>query len=215
MLKRILEFTGISATTSQQRCPMDNDKSGDIWIYNLKNKTSLKLTNGIGYRFPVFLNGDKNIVAMQGDSIVQVPLSGGKTKRLYEDDRIIKIVGTDKKDQDKILLLFEDEEGALLPGILSIVTGKVTYLDYDNESKKDRNMINHVLEQERVYGDTRIYLKLESREGLGGVFEWTDVYIKRGDAEPYNISNGDGISCSQPSMSHDGQKVAFIKISDL
>ena len=41
--------------------------------------------------------------------------------------------------------------------------------------------------------------------------EFTDIYLKRGSDPPINLSHGNRISSSQPSLSGDGQKVVFIR----
>jgi hypothetical protein len=38
------------------------------------------------------------------------------------------------------------------------------------------------------------------------------VYIQQGSKDPVNLSKCDGVSCNQPSLSHSGQQVAFVKL---
>jgi hypothetical protein len=68
--------------------------------------------------------------------------------------------------------------------------------------------------QERDYGTTTLYLKTESKQGLSRTAEWTDVWLRRGDAGPVNVSRCDGVNCGQPALSPDGRRVAFVKAGD-
>ena len=72
-------------------------------------------------------------------------------------------------------------------------------------------MLSHIRGQDRIYGDTRIYLKTENRRGMNRTLEWTDIYIKRGNAPPRNVGAYYGLNCAQPSLSADGRKLIFIK----
>ena len=55
-------------------------------------------------------------------------------------------------------------------------------------------------------------MEKNDKEGPGGMtIEFTDVYLKRGSYPPINLSHGNRISSSQPSLSGDGQKVVFIR----
>jgi Tol biopolymer transport system component len=62
-----------------------------------------------------------------------------------------------------------------------------------------------------VYGDTRVYTETESKRGLSRNIEWTDVYLRRSNAAPLNVSTCDGVNCIQPALSPDGRSVAFVK----
>ena len=73
----------------------------------------------------------------------------------------------------------------------------------------------HLRGWDRNYGDTRVYVRDERKPGLAGDVQWTDVYVKRGAANPVNVSRCDGTPCSQPSLSSDGKLVVFIRASQL
>jgi hypothetical protein len=72
-------------------------------------------------------------------------------------------------------------------------------------------MVAQVRAQDRVYGDTTVYTKTETKRGLSRNIEWMDVYIRRGSGEPQNISGCDGVSCVQPALSPDRRSVAYVR----
>jgi hypothetical protein len=95
--------------------------------------------------------------------------------------------------------------------IISMQTGRITSLPYDAASPEDRRMLAQVRGDERVYGDTSVYTKTETKRGLARNVEWLDVYVKRGAAAARNVSACDGVNCAQPALSADGRRVVFVK----
>jgi hypothetical protein len=210
----VLRVTGISATPSQLKGPDDEIQAGDIWVADLARKTQLRVTRHGGYRSPVFLAGDEHILALKGNTIILIPLSGGEPKSLYTLKEIAKIVGLDKGDPDKALILLQKEAGSDAAGVLSLKSGQVTLLPYDRESQEYGGMISHMKEWERVYGNTKVYVRTESKSDMAGTVGWTDVYLKQGNSSPLNVSRCDGVNCGQPSLSNDGRQVVFVKAAE-
>ena len=66
----------------------------------------------------------------------------------------------------------------------------------------------------RVYGDTKVYVRTESKSDMAGSVGWTDVYLKQGNNSPLNVSRCDGVNCGQPSLSNDGRQVVFVKAAE-
>jgi hypothetical protein len=174
----VLRVTGISATPSQMKGPDDEVQAGDIWVADLVRKTRLRVTRHGGYRSPIFLAGDEHILALKGHTIIQISLSGGEPKSLYTLKEVAKIVGLDKTVPDKVLILFQKAAGSDAAGVLSLKSGQVTRLPYDGESQDYGGMISHMKEWERVYGDTKVYVRTESKSDMAGTVGWTDVYFK-------------------------------------
>jgi hypothetical protein len=67
-------------------------------------------------------------------------------------------------------------------------------------------MLDHLAGWSRVYNTTTLFVEPAAEAGQG-----TDVYMKRGQTEPVNINMCDGALCDQPSLSHDGNRVVFVK----
>jgi hypothetical protein len=210
----VLRITGISATPSQLKGPGDEVQDGDVWVADLAHRTRLRVTRDGGYRSPVFSSADENILALKGNTVVQLPLSDGEPKKLYSIKGVTKIVGLDREDADKVLILLQDVEGRDAAGLLSLKSGQVTPLTYDRKSQDHRRMISHMKEWERVYGDAKVYVRSESKRVLSGTIGWTDVYLKKEDSSPLNVSRCDGVNCGQPSLSYNGRQVVFVKAAE-
>lgn len=213
-LKTLLSVTGISASPSAQKGPGDELEAGDVWIASLATRTRLRLTRDGGYRSPVFAPGDQSILALRQSTLVTIPLGGGEGTALHGLTRPSKLVGLHAERPQEVLAVFEEADGSSWLGFVALASGQVTRLPHDRASREDRAMLAHVRDWERVYGATSgatsVYVKTESRQGLAGIVEWTDVYLTRG-ADPVNVSRCDGVSCGQPSLSRDGGHVVFVK----
>jgi hypothetical protein len=191
----------------------DEVKAGNIWIASLDRRTAKALTSDGGYGSPVFSPTDGNLYALKGDMIVRIAVEGGKPSSLRKVSGALKLIGFDGKNPDEMLVLLDNGAGSPL-AIVSLKSGAVTLLPYNAKSDEDRRMLAQVRGQDRVYGDKFVYTKTESKRGLSRNIEWTDVYIRRGNAAPQNISACDGVNCVQPALSPDGRSIAFVKTGE-
>jgi hypothetical protein len=209
--ERLLQVTGISATSGTLKGDEDTELTGDIIVVDLSRNSFQRLTDNGGYRSPVFEPGDKAILALKGDTVVRVVLDRGKEEVLYCKKGLTKLVGFDTKDADKLLVLVEGEEGKVSAGFFSLGSGEITTLPYDRNSNDDRRMLGHIRGWERVYGDVRVYPEQRTKRVIGRTVAWTDVFLQRGNEVPLNLSNGDGTGCGQPSLSQNRNLVAYVK----
>ena len=207
----VVSFLGISATPSQLKGPDDEIKAGEIWVIHLDRKTPSQITTAGGYRSPVFMPGDTQILALRGQTLVRISVVGGEPERLLTVPGIIKIVGFHTKDHDKVLMLTQSEADRLMVGLISLQSGQVIPLSYDRQSDIDQRLLSHLQEWERVYDRTAVYVQRETKPGPAGPMEWTDVFLKQGGHEPVNVSQCNEANCGQPSLSHDGRQVVFVK----
>ncbi len=210
LVNRLLRISGLTVAPGQMRDSGDEATAGNIWIASLDRRTAKALTSEGGYRSPLFSTADGSLYALKGDLLVRVPAEGGKPAAVRKVTGTLKLVGFDGKNPDEILVLLDDGAGAPL-AVVSLKSGAVTRLPYNAKSQEDRRMLAQVRGQDRVYGDTFVYIKTESKRGLSRNIEWTDVYIRRGNAAPQNISACDGMSCGEPALSPDGRSIAFVK----
>jgi Tol biopolymer transport system component len=213
LLDKLLSVAGLTAAPAQLRGPGDDVEAGNIWIANLDRRTATALTRDGGYRSPVFSPADGSVYALKGDVIVRFPPNTGNAVTVQKLPGALKLVGFDGKNNDEIVVLLDSGAAAAGSplGVVSLKSGRVAPLPYNAKSEDQRRMIAQIRGQRRVYNETSVYTKTESKRGLSRQIEWTDVYLRRGDAEPQNVSLCDGVSCVQPALSPDGRRVAFVK----
>jgi hypothetical protein len=209
LLHKLLRITGISATPSQQKAPGE-EAGGEIWISNVKAGTRQKLGHENGFRSPIFSPNDEAVLAVKGGALWRVSLQTGAASKIHEIAGLTKVVGIDRHDSDKILVLIK-RGSTIAPALLSLATGAISEISYDANSPDDRKLLNHLKGWERVYGDTMVYPKAQTHEGVSGTVEWQEIFLKRDDTAPVNVSRCDGANCGQPSLSGDGTKVVFIR----
>jgi hypothetical protein len=208
---KVLRIAGISANPTALR-GTEKASAGDVWVAALGSQTTLqRLTRDGGYRSPVF-DSPQSILAFKAGDLYRVPLSGDPPTKLRSLPGVTKLVGLSRDDNDQLLALTGDSRNATGAALVSIRTGAVTPLPYDPASSQDEVLLAHLSGWERAYGNLRLYCEEEEKEAPGGVtIRFTDVYLKRGSDAPLNLTNGNGISSCQPSLSPDGKSVAFIR----
>ena len=210
LVAKLLSFFGISATPSQMKAP-DVLMIGDIWIVDVGRDARTQLTSDGSYSWPVFDPGAPRILALKGSDLFEIPLGGSGARRLMSVPGTVKLIGFDREQADRVLVLRAEPNAEI--AVLALATGQVTALAYDQRSSEGSTFLAHLRGEERAYGDTVLYARRESRtEVTGDVLEWTDVFVKDGDQRPRNVSRCDGVNCSQPSLSADRSRIAFVRV---
>lgn len=210
LMDKLLGIAGLTAAPGQMRS--EDAMPGSIWLANLERGAIKRLTDDSGYRSPVFSPEGGCIFALKDDIVVRIPLEGSAPAAIQKVTGVLKLVGFDTGSSDEIVILLDDGSSPL--AVLSLKDGKVRALPYDAKSDDDRRILAQIRGQDRVYGTTSVYLKTEAKQGMSRRIEWTDVYLRRGDSTPQNVSGCNGEDCSQPALSPDGQRVAFVKADD-
>jgi hypothetical protein len=209
-VEKLLRVAGLTASPAEMRGPGDDTTTGNIWIADIGRRTARAVTSDGGYRSPVFSPADGSLYALRAGAIVRIR-DGSGAAPVQKVEGAIKLVGFDGGKTDEIIVLREEKTAAAPLYVISLKNGSSVPLAYDPKSEKDRRMLAQIRGQYRVYGEIHVYTKTESKQGLSRMVEWNDVYVRRGDGAPQNISGCDGASCVQPSLSPDGRTVAFIK----
>ncbi len=209
--QKILRIVGISATPSQQKAPGEEMASGGfIWIGDPQAGTRRRVRDDAGFRSPIFAPNDSTIVALRTGWLWRMEVETGKGGKVHHLSTVTKLIGKDRDDPDRILVLRE-ENGKEAPAFLSLKSGQLTDIPYDAQSSADRALLNHLKGWERDYGKVSVYPREQRRESIVGPVEWQDVFYKKDDAEPVNVSRCDGDNCGQPSLSSDGTKVVYVR----
>ena len=175
----------------------------------MQDRTGRALTQDGEYRSPVFAPNDAFVYALRNDVMVRIPVAGGAATPQGRAPDVVKLVGFDGPDD--LIVLTEAQAPASPLALLSLKTGRLASLPHDPTSPEELRLIAFVRGDERVYGETRVYTRTESRRGALRTSEWTDVYIARGTAAPVNVSACQGVDCSAPALSRDGRYVAYVK----
>lgn len=211
--ERVLKFLGISASPGTLKGPGDEITSGQLWLADLQAKTTRQLTSSENYRSPIFLVGNKDLLALRGLEVMRIPSAGGEGKRLYSVDGILKLVGASSEDAATVLILLRTEAGGGHPrvGELTVSTGKVTPLHYDPASGEDLQMVEDLAGWSRTFGERHIYVEKQSKKALSSTVEWRDVFLQVDNQPPADVSQCDGVNCGQPSLSADGHWLVFVK----
>lgn len=186
------------------------EAGGEIWIGQVATGALRKLNRESGFRSPIFAPNNQAVLALKDGALWRLSLETGTATRIRPVAGLTKVVGSDRDDSDKILVLVK-RDSTTSPALLSLTTDSITEIPYDANSPADRKLLNHLKDWERVYGETRVYPRAQTREGIAGTAEWQDVFLKKDDAAPVNISRCEGDNCGQPSLSGDGTKVVFIR----
>jgi hypothetical protein len=211
LMEKLLRVSGLTASPTQLRSQGGELDAGDIWVVALGQRGPRAVTTDGGYRSPVFSPAG-DIYALKGDALVRLPAQGGAAVALHTLPGVVKLVGFDRNSADEVVVLLDATARSPL-AVVSLRNGAMTPLPSDANSSDEQRILTQIRGQDRVYGDVRVYPETESKRGLARNVEWTDVYLRRGNATPQNVSACDGVNCSQPALSGDGQSVAFVKAS--
>ncbi|MGH9844962.1 MAG: hypothetical protein ACREEM_40105 [Blastocatellia bacterium] len=208
----LLRFLGISATPSAMKGE-DDALAGDLWLYDSTTQTGQRITREGGYRSPVVLTRDANLLALKGEQVVEIAIESRAVKPRHTIPGIVKLIAVDAADANRVLFLRASEGQRFSAGALSLNDGRIEARELDLNSEDDRRMLAHLRGWERSYdgGKTVVYTKTETKEGLAGAVEWRDVYLKREGRDTVNVSNCDGANCGQPSLSPGGRYVTYVK----
>jgi hypothetical protein len=209
VMEKLLRVAGLTAGPAPARAAADA-APGNIWVAPTDKGSSRALTTDGGYSSPIF-SPDGRLYALKGGAVVRLPQEMGGGVAVHKVPGVRKLVGFDARNPDELVVLL-DATGAASPlGVLSLASGRVAPLPYDDTSEEQRHMLARIRSDERHYGTTGVYLTTQSRPGKTRPLRWTDVYIRSASAAGRNISRCDGVSCAQPTVSPDGRSVAFIK----
>jgi len=210
--EKLLKFLGISDSPGTLKGPGDEVTSGELWLADLQAKTTRVLASDEGYHSPIFLAGTREVLALRGTDVVQIPVVGGQGRKFYSVDGIVKLVGASSADAGTVLILLRgDAGGRPRVGMLTVATGAVTPVPYDPASSQDLQMVEDLEGWSRTYGDRHIYVKRQSKHALSGTVEWSDVFLQVGNQLPVDASQCDGVNCGQPSLSENGRLLVFVK----
>lgn len=211
LLEWLVARFGLSANPSQLKGAEDEVQAGQIWVKNLTTMAAVPLTEGGGYRSPIFDPVSRDILALKAEQVVRLPAAGGQPMVVQAAKGVDKLVAVDPREPDRVLVVTEDDEGRPVPALLSLADGTLALLAVNWESEQDIRILDHLLQWNRSEGTSVVAVRRQRARTLSGTLQWTDIFLMRADREPVNLSNCEGVNCGQPALSPDGKEVVFIK----
>jgi hypothetical protein len=209
--QKLLRVAGVSATPSTQRGPRDEPKSGVIFAANLDNLTMRPITTEGNFRSPVFAPDDRTVFALRGNKVIRISADTGRLEELFVLDGAYKLIGFDRDDSDELFVVLSGNAQRFSPAVVSLTSGRASAIPFDRDSAANQRILSFLKGSDRVYGNRKLFVASTTKDDVGGTLEWTDVYLRDGDAPSVNLSRCSGVNCGQPSLSVDGRLALFIK----
>lgn len=202
LIDAVLRFTGISITTSQVRGLYSD---GNLWLVKIDasgtNETK-QITKEGDYHSPLWIPGTSNILAIKNEMLIQVEIEGDKENNLYSLTDTL-LLGFDKRDHDLILIIQKS-----LPAVLSLTSGRIVALPYDEDNPEDKKALNSLMSSFRDYGQAKVSVEKLSRVDASGRFKKMNKIHIQGNEHDFVIACP--AICEQPALNEDGQRLIFV-----
>ena len=190
---------GITATPKALRDGTLPVTTGDVCIVPARGGEAQDLTEGGGYSSPIFLPGEEDVLALRGDDLMRVSIDGGSPRKVGTIPGVHKLLGIDPARPQLIFFL-----GATAVGAFDLSASH----RHDVDATPEPKMLRYLRGEERHFGDVRVYVERRS-DPLG---DWEDVAMQAGGKRPRFLTSGSRrVSNRQPTLSHDGMFVAFVR----
>ncbi len=176
-------------------------KPGELWIGPADRADPRRLAEGSDFASPAFQPGGKYVFALRQNDLVRIPSAGGAVVKMQSLPGVVKLVGFDGKNPDRLLALFGTPQAGnsrvLDVVLVSVTTGKRQPIATRQAADSE--------EMESLLGWQRQYGKVSVRP------QGADVVV--GGIEPVEIPVSDcrDAVCGQPAYSPDLRQVAFIR----
>ena len=207
LLHALLKVTGILAAPAQRGA--DRVATGSVWMATLAQAQPVRWTSGGGYRSPVIAEAGGGVYAMKGDLLVRIDAPGAVPVEVSTLAGIDRLLGVQADAAGDLLALTTDPRAPLV--ILSPATGRRSVLAVDTGDRRQLELLAQARSQSRAVGVLSIDVEPQSRQGLAGVVEWSDVVLREPPHVVRNLSACGGVDCGQPALSADLTRVVFIK----
>jgi hypothetical protein len=179
---------------------------GDVFLVDAEGKSASRLTEGGGFHSPLFLPGDDALLALRSDHLVRIELKGGEPQELGALPGANRLVIVDRENPNAVFYLAD-------------AGGRTSVQRFDWRLKQssavtapagneEQPMLSRLRGDERQRENVRLVVKEKDP-----VTPWTDVFLQRGGTE-VNLTSGSGVSNRQPTLSHNGRHVAFVRVGN-
>ena len=195
-LADLLRLLGITDTPQAKGFEPITD--GDIWVWTSSRKVRQRLTFEGEYTSPVFADNDTIVVALKDTRVESVSVDGGATRLLANVRGVVRLLGTRADIPDRLLLLREETDRLSLAW-LEIKSGAIEPIEVSGDL---RPLLTSLWDFEAHT------LSLTG----GGPGEGTDVHLTfKSDGATRNVTECGQAHCSQPALSADRQRVAYVR----
>ena len=197
---KLARILGVDRAPVSLKGPTDA-KPGELWISAADHVDQRMLAAGTDFASPVFQPQGKYVFALRGEDLVRVSSAGGTAVKVRSLPGVVKLVGFDVSNPDRVLALFETSRlgqvRKLDVVLVSVKTGKLRMIAKGRAA--DSEQMASLLGWQRQYGN--VYVRPQGSDIIVGGIEPVDVPISDcGDAE-----------CGQPAYSPELRQVAFIR----
>jgi hypothetical protein len=199
LLTRILRITGISATSRGLKGGPLPSLRGDVWVMPAdgKDKTQRRLTWDGDYHSPVFTPDDRKLLVLWGQRIVWITsVSGAIDQISYELPGVVRLVGFEKQpdlEKPRVVAITKDAVGLFSPW-----DGKFEPFPKAEGDWAARTQL--------LRGQLRSK-DLQLQVGHAG----HELTLQKNDEGPVVLASAPNVAYIDPTASHDGVIVAFIR----
>lgn len=192
---KLARILGVDRAPVNLKGPTPADE-GEIWIAPADHPDPHPVAKG-NFRAPVFQPGTKSLFALRGSSLVRVALTDGSVTPIRDLSGVVKLVGFDQSDPDRLLTIFSAGDRLVDIALISVKTGKRQVIAA-RQAASSRE-VQSLLGWERRYGE--IVVLPQGR----------DIIVSGAAPDDRNVSDCGNAQCSQPTYSPELRQVAFIR----
>jgi hypothetical protein len=190
-----------------QRDPLPDDVNGSIYIVPSGGGEVQPVSKEDGYVSPVFEPGDDALLALRGDRLMRIDLAGGAPREIGSLPGAAKLIAFDPEAPDKLLFLADVKTRPRIGwfDLAAKTSGTVAEIPPDKQGQWG---LKYLRDDDRQAPGARLLVKVKDAQAF-----WTDVFIQREGQAELNLTRGGDMDSRQPTLSHNGRHVAFIRVS--
>lgn len=208
-VEAVLRILGVSV--APQMRAVCEQRSGDIWLADLDDKSRRPLTADEGYRSPIFSPDNRMVYALRHDKLVRIALENGAMQEVRGVPNLIRLIGFDRAKNNQLLVVAQASGGAV-PSFLSVTSGAPVSVQFDQQSDEDAGLLAYLCSDDRSAGKVHVYAAVKTSRTVRGKRTTSDIFIELGDAAPRNISECAGHFCVEPAISGDETRVLYLRV---
>lgn len=202
----ILRVMGISIAPSGVR-GTGTISPGNLWLSKIDGTEAYRpepITLGGIYHSPLWIPGRNQILAVKGNKLVQLDAEGNGEKVLFPLTGSTTLHGFDKRDAKSVLILQDS-----VPAVLSLSSGKMTFLPYDEKNEEDQTAVARLSRDYRIYGHIKVFVENQPMfDGFGNEEANNKIHIIEDGITEIIIPCPE--YCIQPAFSENGRQLVFV-----